>query len=875
MIKPGTTLAQYEFVSPLGRGGMGEVWLAHDSKLGRDVAIKNLPDEYLNDDERLARLRREAKLLASLNHPNIATLYSLDEYSGIRFLVMELIEGPTLEERIAKGPIPLEEALDIAMQIADALEAANDRGIIHRDLKPANIKLTKNGRVKVLDFGLAKPTPNSGDIHRDMPTVSQVTELGQTLGTPGYMSPEQIRGDAIDARADIWAFGVILTEMLTGQPLFQGRTTADSIARALAPGEVDLNLPADTPMLVTHVIRRCVAKDVNQRLRNIGDARLDLAEAIQAPEEYGQPAPADRRTRSALHNGLLATALLGFGLLIGWLFKPEPERVDLTEHYDISTAANVRGALPTSTPITISADGTQIAYSTAESLFVYSVDDGVTTQRLEGFSPFFAPDGSSIGYFADAQLQSMPIAGGSPSVITRIRSRELGGSWGPNRIVYATNDGLFTVPPEGSNNPRLLIAPSTDRGELSFAWPELLPDDNKVVFTILPIDAGNGPDLAVLDLETLEYRRLLPNASGARYLDTGHLIFSRAGELMAIDFDMGSLDIDGAPRQLNYAVEASAPTFAISADGTLVFTPPQPTPARSSVWIDFSSGAEVSTDLPEFFARMIYQRSSHDGSMIVTDVSADGNRDLYLWDLERRVPTKLTTDPREDLFGYFSQDDESIYFSSDRLDNTMKVFVVPIDRSREPELVYGEPDAQIWLMGVLSDRLLASRVVPGEPTQFLTISTTETREIDFIVSVPAGNNVTASPDEQWIAYQSEETGTTEVWVRSLDAVTPTKVQVSTAGGYQPSWSPDGQKLYYVDFEGALMSVDVIDNVTFRPSASYEALEYRYFSRTYSNSAITSGRIYEIASDGRMLITKTEPIDFKTIKLVRGFSTLLD
>ena len=870
MIGPGAKLGRYECISTLGRGGMGEVWRARDSTLGRDVAIKTLPAEYEKDNERLSRLRREAKLLASLNHPNIATIHGLEEDAGVRFLVLELIEGATLEERIQRGPIPVAEALKIALQIADAVGAAHDRGIIHRDLKPANIKIAKNGRVKVLDFGLAKPLYTS-DRPPNTRTVSHATEQGRLLGTPGYMSPEQIRGETIDTRTDIWAFGVILAEMLTGQPLLQGPTSADSLARVLAPGEVELTLPAETPPLVARTIRRCLAKDSNERLRHIGDARIDLRDSIDGSFAVLAVLAQDGANRTRI--GISAAGLLIVAVAGGWFASTRMEGNAVAEHYDITTPSNLVGANPGDSMLSIATDGTRVAYATRDSLFVYSLDSGETVSIDQGFSPFFSPDGRSVAYFSNDLLLRAPAEGGTATRLAQIRSRVRGGSWGQSLIVFATNDGLFGIPVDGAGDPRLLIAPDVESGELYFSWPEILPNDRGVAFTILPEDPGNPSEIAVLDLETLTYDRLISAGYGAQYAPGGHLVYGNAGEIMSVKFNARTFRIEADPVRHGHRVAFGAPGFDVSATGTLAFAPPPPPPNVSTVWVDPANGGEVEAGLDRPF---IYSRLSPDSSRVVGDNAFDGNRDLFIWDFERSVETRLTGDPKEDLFGYFSPDGNSVYFTSNRLDNRMKIFVVPIDRSREPELVYGDDELDCWLMDVLSDRILVMRTLAGGGREFVTIKFEEPREPQLIVSLAQGGlNPVASPNERWLAYQSNETDRTEIWVRSLDAAAPAQAQISRAGGYYPQWSPDGRTIYYFAFDGAMMAVDLNDGSTLVPGSPYEVFAYRYRSPVTGPVIADSGRLYDVARDGRLLMSKSTAADAKTIRVVRGFSSLLD
>ncbi|MGO9258276.1 MAG: protein kinase domain-containing protein [Bryobacteraceae bacterium] len=529
-LSAGTRLGPYEIIGPLGAGGMGEVYRAHDSRLNRDVAIKTLPAAFFDDADRLARLRREAQALAALNHPNIAAIYGIEEDRGVRALVMELVEGPTLAERIGPagghpGRIPLEEALDIVRQMADALEAAHEKGIIHRDLKPANVKVTPEGRVKVLDFGLAKAfdaEPASGGDRTASPTLTlEATRAGVILGTAGYMSPEQARGKPVDKRADIWSFGVVLYEMLTGCIAFEGETVSDTLAAVLR-AEIDWKrLPAGTPPNVRKLLQRCLEREPRKRLRDIGDARLEL-DAAEEPVAASPP-PA-RQGRSWLP---WAAAAIGIGAGAGggwgiWHTSPAPLRPVVRWSY---TQKETFG-LPA-----LSRDGTRLVFAelTGNTFrLVLRMLDQTESKPLPGGEggvlPVFSPDGQWIAFlgYPEATVKKIPVTGGTPITLAeKVIGRP---DWGENgEIAFSGATGLMKVAATGGQAQALTTVDSK-KGETGHRQPDFLPGGQALLFTIA---GGSAPQVAVLDLKKGVHRTLVNDATNPRYVPTGHLAYLR------------------------------------------------------------------------------------------------------------------------------------------------------------------------------------------------------------------------------------------------------------------------------------------------------------------------------------------------------------
>ena len=512
----GKTISHYKVLEKIGQGGMGEVYRATDTKLNRDVALKILPEQFASDSQRMGRFQREAKVLASLDHPNIGQIYGIEEAGQTKALVLQLIAGPTLAERIAQGPIPVEEALKIALQMAEGLEAAHEKGVIHRDLKPANIKITPEGQVKILDFGLAKALEGETPVadFSQSPTLTDVaTQAGAILGTAAYMSPEQARGEATDQRADIWAFGCVLFEMLTGQAAFAQPTLSETLVKVL---ESDPDLAALPPVspLIRRLVIRCLEKTPRDRLQHIGDGRIDIRDSLEGPalEVVGTTSAPGLSTVRLTFVWAGVGTIVCLALLAGWFAAtrsggdppPQVVRLDVTPMTPLTTTALNR-------VIAISPDGRHIAYSTTGPLVIRSLERSDTVSVNSGASPFFSPDGEWVAFFSgvSGNLERVPVGGGTPSLVTSVPIRPLGGSWGTNdRIVFANNVGLFRVPAE-SGEPELLIRPDPEQGELFYAWPEILPGDHSALFTIVPEAPTAGLQIAVLDLETLEYRILL------------------------------------------------------------------------------------------------------------------------------------------------------------------------------------------------------------------------------------------------------------------------------------------------------------------------------------------------------------------------------
>ena len=664
----GSHFGPYEILSPLGVGGMGEVYRVRDAKLNRDVALKVLRPEVAHDPERLARFRREAQLLASLNHQNIAQVYGFEDASGHHGLLMELVEGETLAERIGRGAVPLDEALAIAKQIAEALEAAHERGIIHRDLKPANVKAREDGTVKVLDFGLAKALdPRSADEARqespyaDSPTfTAAMTMPGIILGTAAYMPPEQVKGRPVDRRADLWAFGCVLFEMLTGRRPFEGETTSDVLARIIEREPDWSALPAATPRSIRTLLARCLVKDRRRRLDSAAAARLEIDDASQAADQFAAASDARRAgwTWPTISAVVMLTGIVG--AVAAWMLKPPAEpRPDPVTRFAITLppAQSIAYSI-NDRDLTLSADGTRLAYTAGDraQLMVRRLDQ-LEASALPGIerarAPVFSPDGRWIAFFDQLDegfttgpvvqrgaLKKASLSGGPPTTIAPLTGASRGASWAADdSILFATSDrssGILRVP-AGGGETEVLTSPDAARGEEDHLFPSALPGKQAVLFTITNL----GPDdhrIAVYDLKTRE-QRVVRSGSQPEYVDTGHLIFIDRGALWAIRFDLETLATAGEAVALNERVlQLGSANFAISRSGTLAYLPERAGGSRALVWVD-RGGRQQPIPLPPGTYRNA--RLSPDGKRVALHVF-DQNHQIWTSDLAMPRLTRLT-----------------------------------------------------------------------------------------------------------------------------------------------------------------------------------------------------------------------------------------
>jgi len=811
----------YRVVEKLGEGGMGAVWKAIDTSLDRAVAIKVLPDAFASDAERLARFEREARLLASLNHPNIAAVYSVHEHEGTRFLAMELVEGEDLTHALARGPFALDEALRVAVQIAEALEAAHDNGVIHRDLKPANIQLTPAGRVKVLDFGLAKAlgaSTASGNPALSPTLTAAGTVAGMVLGTAGYMSPEQARGKEVDRRADVWAFGCVLYEMLTGRRAFDGETVSDTLASVLKVDPTWDALPAGTPPRVHRVLRRCLTRDVNRRLSHASGARVALQETLDGvPEERPGPSSAVPVRETRAWKRALPWALAGvFALLAAIALGRRP-----AESGSPPALMTLVAPLPDSYTVpsdqmdvlTLSPDGKMLALVLEKDgkklLFTRRLDspDMVPLAGTDdAATPFFSPDGAWIGFFADRKLKKIAVGGGRPVTLCGVDSDNRGGTWGTDdRISFTPHyaAGLAQVSAAGGE-PTPLTTLDSARGERTHRWPQAVPGADLVLFTVGSLDSPESYDGSRIDAvrpSTGKRQTVLEGASMARYVPSGHLVFAREGFLFAVPFDIERLERRGNPVPVVENVmgmrSSGVVHMAFSRNGLLAYLAGAPRSRRSRLVWRYGDGRSEPAADP--VAGYVNPRFSPDRKRVAVEIEGETTFDIWTWDVARRTSTRLTFEG-DNTRPVWSPDGRKIAFATTR-NGVAMTYVKAADGSGTETKVYGAETGSDW----------GPTIGPGAWSpdgRFLLLEFSNTRQQNIAVLDMEDGQVRVlldspaiemtpvfSPDGRWFAYVSDESGRVEVYVRAFGEAGG-KWQVSEAGGLAPRWSPEGRELYW-------------------------------------------------------------------------------
>jgi len=877
VLATGLRVGPYEIVDPLGAGTMGEVYRACDRKLNRIVALKVLPERFALDPDRLARFTREAQLLARLSHPNIAAIYGLEEANGAQALVLELIEGPTLADRI--GQISVEEALAIARQIAEALDAAHEKGIIHRDLKPANIKIARDGVVKVLDFGLAKVWDGAPQSDVSGSPKLTATDLGERtiLGTPAYMSPEQARGQSLDRRTDIWSFGCVLYEMLTGRAPFAGDTISDTLAAVLEHEPDGTMLPADTPVQIRRLLRRCLEKDRKRRLDSASDARLEIDDAIAFPAaETLAPAatPSRRVTPAAIAAlaGLTVTAAL-----VAWiLMRPAPAVPVLPARFAIVPAPgvplNVSGL---DRDLALSPDGRSLVYraggsNTAGSPLMVRAIDRLDAQPVadvnNAYAPFFSPDNRWIGFFENTDLKKVSIAGGPAITLCQFSGIPLGASWGDdNTITFATNapgTALWRVSADGGE-PTMLTTADPTQHEGTYSFPSVLPLGRGVLFTIATASQADS-SVAVLDLKTGQRKMLIRGGGDARYVESGHLIFAAAGALRAVRFDPVRLEVLGDPVTVVDRVmmkATGAANYTVSRAGTLVYIGAgvsEMTAPRALLWVD-RKGREEPTGAP--LRAYGTPRLSPDGTRVAAEIY-DQLTDVWIWDFARETLRRLTFDSGGNGMSVWTPDSRQIIFQSNRT-SVSSVYkqaadgtgtVDRLSTSATPQWSNSITPDGTWVAGfellprtvpnVIFLPLTPPVVRPGSnPAPGISQSPVEPlAETRF-----KGSMAAFSPNGRYIAYQSEESGSTEIYVRPFPSVNNGRWQVSTAGGTRPVWARSGRELFYLDASNALTAVPVdISGPTISIGSPAKLFDTGYAEPNPS-------RHYDVSADGQRFL----------------------
>ncbi len=801
-MEPGTRLGHYEILSPLGAGGMGEVYRAHDTTLDRDVAIKVLPEDFAADPERLVRFHREARLRASLNHPNVATIYGFEESGGVRFIAMELVEGQSLAEQLkASGRIPVDVALEIARQIALALEAAHEAGVIHRDLKPANVQVTPDGNVKVLDFGIAKVhEPEVASDLSQSPTAMAPTATGVVMGTAHYMSPEQARGKPLDKRTDIWSFGCVLYEMMTGRTAFAGETVIDVLTAVLEREPDWTALPETTSPIIQRLLQRCLRKDPGQRLHDIADVRIELH------DEQPEPAPpTDRQPRPFMIGRALVVTLGAVGLLMlgiaAWqAMRPSSGTAPVVSRLVVTVPPDQElNQIGGSYPLALSPQGDRLAYVAETqgklSLFVRDLDD-FEARAIPGSEgaryPFFSPDGEWVGFVTVGQMFKAAVAGGRPIVVSESASFGRGISWGADGHIYfiiSGAPGLSRVSADGGA-PEAVVSQNPEIDALRHRWPHVLPDASGVLSTVvIPADSVNQQDhrLAVLSFATGEWQELGQGTQGQVIRDDTLVYHAANGELRVVAFDLDSHRIAGSPTSVHDGVFRASggggAYFAVSRTGSLVYV--RGGFDRSLVRVDREGRDTPLTDEVRGFR---LPRVSPDGSQVAATIDPRPSQ-VWVLDVARGTLTKVA-DEGHTLFAIWTPDGQRVVFA-----RGADLYAQSRDGTGNAELLLGAPYRQYPASFSPDGELLVfNQVHPTTGADIWAVSS-EAEVFPLLETEADEYRARVSPDGSWIAYASNETGVLEVYVAAFPEM-GRRQRISVAGGTDPVWARDGTELFY-------------------------------------------------------------------------------
>ena len=867
----GARLGPYRLDGMIGSGGMGEVYRATDTRLDRTVAVKILPSDLSADRQFRERFDREARAVAALSHPHICALYDVGRDEGVDFLVLEYLEGETLATRLEKGALPLDQALRHAADIADALAIAHRSGIVHRDLKPANIFLTKAG-AKLLDFGLAKTTAPAVVGTRASAAATapeRLTAQGTILGTFQYMAPEQLEGGAVDTRTDIFAFGAVLYEMVTGHKAFQGKSQASLIGAILKddPPPIDKSQPL-TPPSLDRIVRRCLAKNPDDRWQSAADlahelrwtregrdrdsAALTIGTAIRSPRVWRMP------VASAAAGLVLGVALTG----IAWIIvgpraapAPRPARFEIIP----STAPPLSSALVRT--IAISPDGSHLVYRSGTGsqaqLVVRPMNElaGRVLSVTGGNQPFFSPDGHWIGFNGSGRLQKIPITGGAAIPIGPVGAPERGATWtSDGRIIFASADqstGLVSVSADGGE-PTVLTVPDASKGELDHWFPAMLPDSRGVLFTIVAADRDNN-QVAVLDLKTGRRKPLIKGGSQAEYIESGHLLYVAAGTLHAVRFDPVRLEVLSGPVAVADKVLTTGlgvAQFSVSRGGTFLYVPGgSDVPAsRSLVWVD-RQGREESIEAPP--RAYAVPRLSPDGTRIALQIR-NRHDAVWIWDLRRQTLTPLSTDAGSGMLPVWTPDGRRIIFSSER-GGSPNLYWQAADGSGTVERLTTTARPQFpYSVSPDGARTVIAQLSPDTQSDIGVLL--QDRRTEMLIKTGFQEfSAEISPDGRWLAYQSNESGRYEIYARPFPNVDGGRWPISNGGGTRPAWARNGRELFYLDDDNRLTGVTVRVN----ESTLVVGRPMRLLQEKYSTGTATYGRSYDVSPDGRFLMIKDQ------------------
>jgi eukaryotic-like serine/threonine-protein kinase len=826
----GTQLGSVEILALLGRGGMGEVYRARDIKLKREVAIKILPDEFSRDADRVSRFQREAEVVASLSHPNIAGIHSLEEANGARFLVLELVEGETLAERIKRGPTPVDESLNIVRSICEALEAAHEKGIIHRDLKPANVKITPEGKVKVLDFGLAKAlesTPANTAVSNS-PTLSfAATNAGLILGTAAYMSPEQAKGRAVDRRTDVFALGAVLYEMLTGQAAFEGEDVPDILGAVLKSEPDWTRLPSDVPLRIRELLRLCLQKDAKKRRQTATDVRIDIEQALVQPPVLVTTVTPARKSRERIAWAIAVVALITVGALLAEpYFVPAPAPPVASRFLiELPPEATLLSGTSASPFPTVSPDGRYIVFAALSGgvprLWLRPIGllaaqpiagtDGIAPTNS---NPFWSADSRFIGFFAGGKLKKVAVGGGPPQILCDAVGDSIAGTWNQDDVILFENSGSVhrVAAAGGVSTPVRMPDKSKDAG--TYKFPYFLPDGQHFVY----VAGGSKPEVRLGALESTDDKSLFATNSRVLYAPPNHLLFVRDGTLMAQPFDARNLSLTGdvfpIAEQIAFNPGTGAAALSVSTNGTLVYRANAAAATTELTWFDRSG-----KNLGIVRAKGNFQqpRLSPDQSRVAVRRLDGGNGDIWLIDLLRGTSSRFTFDPGDDQWPIFSSDGKQIAFASNR-DFAWGLYIKSATGGGAEELIHKVEGSPAWVDNWSSDGkvLLYETVLPATGRDSWALSMTgERRSYPVVNDKFTQQGSRLSPDGRWILYLSNESGRFEVYVQAFPP-SGGKWQVSVDGASASggNWRDDGKEIVFQASDGKMMAVDVKLGATF-------------------------------------------------------------
>ena len=815
-------VAHYEVMERLGAGGMGEVYRARDPKLGRDVAIKMLPAAFLENPERRARFEREARVLASINHPHIGAIYGVEDAEEYRALVLELIEGETLADRItAAGRLPVDDALVMARQIAEALEAAHEKGIVHRDLKPANIMLNESGAVKVVDFGLARldPADSSSSSIAHSPTLTYAgTVEGVILGTAVYLSPEQARGRAVDKRTDIWAFGCVLYEMLTGRRVFGRDTVTDSMAAILGQEPDWTALPDDVPERIQHLLRRCLTKDPRRRLHDIADARIEIEDTLATPSASrrgaeGRQGTPSGRTAQRLPWILLAVATLGL-IAVSWLALSSSRPVEPTPGEAIRFTMTPPGPVtftPTGNFIAVSPDGRYMAFVAANigglPMVWLRAKDALEARPLPGTEnarhPFWSADGRNIAFFAAGGfIRKVSLQGGPPQALATALSTGTGGSWNREGVILfsSTQGPIRRISASGGTNPIAVTDLAPDQTSVHSS-PNFLPDGQRFLYSV----RGGNPETDGTYVKSIDggpARLVLQSGSSVRYVHPGYLLYVRDGVLIAQPFDADRAQTTGEPvplaERVDYFAESGSAAFSASDTGVLVYRSSPEGALNRLVWFDRSGTRIGQVGEPASYRN---PRLSPDARRVAVElVDATGNRDIWILDAARGAPVRFTFDPGRDASPVWSSNGQFIVWQG-----PTGMYIKSADGKGEAERLRDEP----WIPDEWLPDGSGFLCHPPAPREVMLMSWPGPDRTPRKVIEGQGITTQArlTPDGRWVAFATTHEARFEVMIQDYPKPSG-RWQVSFGGGVQPKWRADAKELFYVTPDGRLAAVPV-------------------------------------------------------------------